>query len=144
MTPQEATDEIVRLHALLAATEEAESKRSEEWRRMVRDVVIDLGVHEDESDDPRVLRECLVRTRIGAASERQCAEARSVVLDLYSVTRPDGAPAHRFVVSVPTGDLGELRETARHMAAAFFLGARDAATIISSLADKDADKERAP
>jgi len=125
---------------LFARDDSAFRERSEEWRRMMRDIVPRDGEHEDESDDPEVLRECLVRTRMGAAAERQCAASRSIVADLKVMPKAEGAPElsrFRFLVSVPTGDLGELRETARHVFAAFFLGARDATALRLAMTGED-------
>ena len=129
MTLEEAATEISRLRGLLDEREERRAKRDAEWSAMVRSICISSQDNLDEHDSVAELRECLVRTRIGASAERQCAETNSAVVDLYAVTMPDGTKAHRFVFSTPTGDLGELREIARHIAAAFYLGARDAEQV---------------
>lgn len=134
MTLEEATAEIERLRSILNEREAALVSRDAEWSAMVRSIAITSLEHLDESDDVATLRECLVRTRLGASVERQCASARAVVVDLYAVTMPDGTPSHRFIASTPTGDMGELREVVRSMAAAFSLGARDGEQVRSWLA----------
>lgn len=99
--------------------------RDKEWSQMVRNVVISDEHHLDESDDPEELRVCLTRTRLGASAERQCAATRSAVVDVYDEILPSGAKAARFVVSVPTGDMGELREVSRMFIAAWVLANGD-------------------
>ncbi len=93
--------------------------RSAEYRRALRHLDLDLHTNEDESDDPRVLRDCLIRTRLGAACERQSAATRSIVADVFAETRKDEKIVWRFVVSVPTGDLGEVREASKAFIAAW-------------------------
>lgn len=144
MTLDEATAEIARLRLLLDEREEHRAKRSAEWSAMVRSIAISSCDNLDERDDIAELRECLVRTRLGASAERQCAETNSAVADLYAVTMPDGTKAHRFVFSTPTGDLGELRELARHIAAAFYLGARDAEQVRQWIETVDAASKAMP
>lgn len=121
-------------------TDDAREKR---WRRelaMIANEVVDRGEPDylDTCDDPRVLRDCLIRHRLAAAAERQSHEARAIVFDVEIVSREDGTRCIRVVASSPVGDRAEQREAAVMALAAWHMALAD-----FSDAKKRSDEEQA-
>lgn len=121
-------------------SDEAREKR---WRRelaMIADEIGNGGEADnlDTCDDPRVLRDCLIRQRLAAAAERQSHEARAVVFDIQFVDREDGVRCIRVVSTSPVGDRAEQREAAVMALAAWHMALAD-----FSDAKKRSDEEQA-
>lgn len=120
-------------------TDEAREKR---WQRELDRVAAEIEAsgegaeYLDTCDDPRVLRDCLVRQRLAAAAERQSHEARAVVFDCEIVVREDGTRCVRVVATSPVGDRAEQREAAVAALAAWHLAVLDAVDAQKRLAEE--------